>query len=86
MDEMKALHNGFVQKRTWHKIKWLRNLPNKNYAGKFDLFTDEDLERYKEFVEVIETFKTDKCATGVSYDFGMTSKEKINEWIRSNRK
>ena len=81
MNEIRAKHEGFVQKRTWHKIKWTRG----DHAGKFDVFDDDDLAKYKDFVEVVETFKTDLCATGVSYAFGRTSEEQINKWIRENR-
>ena len=80
--EMRALHEGFVQKRTWHKIKWIKG----KHAGKIDLFTEEDLQDHKDSVEIIETFKTDKCATGVSYDFGSTPQAKIDEWIKNNKK
>lgn len=74
-------HTGFMQKRTWHKIKWIKG----KHEGRFDIFDDEDLEKYKNGVEVIETFKTDLCTTGVSMEFGKTSKEKIDEWIRENK-
>ncbi|MBI2138685.1 hypothetical protein HYU13_03795 [Candidatus Woesearchaeota archaeon] len=78
-------HMGFVQKRTWHKIKWLKNPAKMRVEGKFDIFDDEDLAKYKDFVEVIETFRTDMCATGVGYDFGKTDEGKIDAWIRENK-
>ncbi len=78
-------HMGFVQKRTWHKIKWLTNPPKMQVEGKFDIFDDDDLAKYGGFVEVVEAFKTDMCAAGVSMEFGKTPLEKIDEWIRENR-
>ena len=86
MNEMQAKHAGFVEKRIWHKIRWVKNPPGKNFEGRSDIFDDEDLKKYKEFASVIETFKTDKCATGVSMDFGRTNEENIDEWIRNNRR
>lgn len=74
-------HMGFVQKRTWHKIKWT----NGQHAGKFDIFDDDDMKKHKGEVEIVETFRTDMCAAGVSYAFGKTSEETIDTWIRENR-
>jgi len=80
--EMQAKHAGFVNKRVWHKVRWTKG----PHLGRFDLFTDEDLAEHKDSVEVIETVKADMCASGVSYAFGMTPEEKIDEWILQNRK
>ena len=80
--EIRALHDGFVQKRTWHRVRWISG----KHIGKFDVFTDEDLEENKAFVDVIETFKTDMCTSGPSYAFGITSEEKILEWIKGNKR
>ena len=82
IEEMRALHDGFVQKRTWYKVKWVSG----KHAGKADLFTDEDLQEHRNSVEIVETFKTDKCTTGVSYGFGCTPEEKIDQWITNNKK
>ncbi len=82
MNEMQARHKGFVEKRTWHKIKWIKG----RHEGRFDIFDDEDLKKNKDSVEIIETFQTEKCATGVSYDFGRTSEDQINEWVKENRR
>ena len=82
MNEMQAKHAGFVNKRTWHKVRWIKG----RHEGKFDLFTDEDLAENKDSVEVVETVRADMCASGISYAFGMTPEEKIDEWIRQNRK
>ncbi len=81
-DEMKSLHDGFVQKRTWHKIKWLKG----QHKGKFDLFDDDDLQKHRDSVQIIETFKTDMCSAGVSMDFGRTPEEKIDKWIKENKR
>ena len=80
--DLPAEHFGLTQTRTWHKVKWISG----KHAGKADLFTDEDLQEHKDSVEIMETFKTDKCTTGVSYSFGCTSEEKIDQWITNNKK
>lgn len=82
MNEMQARHKGFVEKRTWHKVKWTKG----QYEGKFDIFDDEDLKKNKDSVEVIETFQTEKCATGVPFGFGRTSKDQIDKWIKENKR
>lgn len=79
---MKALHDGFVQKRTWHKIRWISG----PYTGSFDIFDDDDLAKNKGSVEIIETFRTDMCAAGVSMNFGRTGEDKIDAWIRENKR
>ena len=79
---MKSLHEGFVQKRTWHKIRWISG----KHMGCFDIFDEQDLEKNKSDVEVIETFRTDLCAAGVSMEFGRTREENIDSWIRENRR
>ena len=80
--EMQAKHAGFVNKRTWHKVRWIKGQHN----GRFDLFTDEDLAENKGSVEIIETISVDMCASGVSYAFGMTDEEKIDGWIKENKR
>ncbi|HLC76828.1 MAG TPA: hypothetical protein VJH04_01350 [archaeon] len=80
--EMQASHKGFVEKRTWHKIKWTTG----DHKGKFDLFDDEDLAKHKDSVHVVETFKTDMCTTGVTFGFGRTSEEHVDKWIRENKR
>ena len=79
---MRALHEGFVKKRTWHKIKWTKG----EHKDKFDIFDDDDLSKNKDVVEIIETFRTEMCSTGVSYGFGKSSQDKIDNWIKENRK
>lgn len=81
-DNIHALHEGFVQKRTWHKIKWISGI----HKGKFDLFDGDDLEKYRDSVQIIETFKTDMCSAGVSMDFGRIPEEKIDRWIKENKR
>lgn len=34
----------------------------------------------------LRSVQAGKCATGASFGFGCTSEEKIDEWIRRNRK
>jgi len=75
-------HDGFVQKRTWHKIRWTAGI----HKGKYDIFDDEDLEKNRNDVDVMETFRTDMCAAGVSMDFGKTPEDKIDGWIKENRR
>ncbi len=82
MEEMKARHKGFFESRTWHKILW-KTVANK---GKFDLFTDEDLEKYGNEVNVIATFRTEKCSTGVPFSFGKSTEEQIDDWIKKNKR
>lgn len=79
---MKALHEGFVQKRTWHKVTWTKG----KHAGKYDIFDDEDLNKYKDSIRIIETFKTDMCSAGVSMEFGRTTEDKIDKWIKENKR
>lgn len=86
IEEMRALHDGFVQKREWHKIKWLKNPPNMQVEGKLDIFDGEDLAKYRDFVEVMETFRTDMCATGLAFGFGKSSLEEIDAWIKENKR
>lgn len=75
-------HMGFVQKKTWHKIKWVKG----EHEGMFDIFDDEDLTKYKDSIEVVETFETDLCAAGVAMEFGKTSEDKIDAWVRENKR
>ena len=82
MNDMQARHKGYVEKRTWHKIKWTKG----QHEGKFDIFDDEDLAKHKNDVQIVETFQADKCATGVSFDFGGTPEEKIDKWIKENKR
>ena len=82
MNEMQAKHKGFVEKRTWYKIKWTKG----KHEGKFDIFDDEDLKKNKDSVKIIKTFHTEKCATGVSFDFGSTPEEQIDKWIKENKR
>jgi hypothetical protein len=82
MNEIKARHNGFFESRTWHKVRWKKG----KHEGKFDLFTDEDLEKHNDEVNVITAFKTEKCATGVPFSFGKTTEQQIDEWININKR
>ena len=82
INDMKALHEGYVQKRTWHKIRWTSG----KHTGGYDIFDDEDLAKNRDSVEVVETFKTDMCSAGVSMDFGRTNEEKIDKWIKENKR
>ena len=81
MNEMQARHKGVTDRRTWHKIRWTGG----RYAGRFDLFTDEDLKGNKD-AEIVETFQTEMCAAGVAFGFGRSSEEQIDKWIRENRR
>lgn len=87
--DMPAEHRGFVEKRAWHKIRWVKNpYPGRSeweyIEGKFDLMTDEDLENFRNFVEVIKTIGVPKCETGLSLRFGATSEDEIDAWIKNH--
>ena len=86
-----AEHKGHVETRLWYKVKWTRNpYPERqewrDIEGKTDLMMDEDLERFRNFVEVVETVSVEKCTTGLSLAFGRLDEKRIDEWIARNRK
>lgn len=86
---MPSEHRGFVEKRVWYKVKWARNPYNekedwKNIEGKFDLMTEEDLEKFKDFITIIRSAAVPKCETGLSLRFGATSEEDIDNWIKKH--
>jgi len=82
-------HKGFIEKRVWHKVKWAKNpYPDRTQwvgiEGKFDLMADEDLERFRDFVEIIKTIEVPKCETALGLRFGVTKEEDINNWIEKH--
>ena len=86
-----AEHKGHIETRKWYKVRWKDNphpeLPAwSGIAGKTDLMMDEDFERYKNFVEVLETVRVETCVTGLALSFGRLTEDKIDEWIAENRK
>jgi hypothetical protein len=86
-----AEHKGHVETRKWYKIRW-KNNPHPELSqwsrieGKIDLIIDEDLERYRDFVDVIEAVRAETCATGLSLSFGRVTEEQVDGWIVKNKK
>ncbi len=84
-------HKGHVDTRMWYKVRWKDN-PHPEAAqwngitGKVDLMMDEDLERYRNFVEITESIRTDTCVTGLALRFGQLDERRIDEWIVKNKK
>ena len=86
-----AEHTGRTQTRNWYKVRWLKNPhPSERkwdgIEGRTDLMIDEDIERYKGFVDIIETVRADTCATGLSLAFGKLTERQVDDWIKRNRK
>lgn len=84
-------HMGHTKTRGWYKVRWTKNpYPErdewKGVEGKTDLVMDEDLERYKDFIEIIEAVRADTCVTGLSLRFGAVTEQQVDDWIRMNRK
>ena len=85
-----AEHKGFIEKRLWHKVRWVDN-PHPgdakwdNIAGKTDLMMDEDLKNYKDSVEILDSVKTEKCETGLAIRFGVTNESGIDNWIKRHK-
>lgn len=77
-------HRGFVDKRTWYKVKWIKNPPSEKLEGKIDLVREEDFAEIKRFVEILESVRTEKCAAGICLGYGKTSEKEIDMWIREN--
>ena len=67
-------HYGKTNTRKWFKIKWKSN-------NKLDLLIDEDYEKCKNHVVVLQEIKTDKCAVGLQK---INSEKDIDEWIKNN--
>lgn len=79
-----AEHFGALRKRTWYKVRWLRNPPGLRLAGTFDLLLPELCRKYKEFVEILDTVQTEECAVGLPIGFGKPEAE-VDAWIQKNR-
>jgi len=77
-------HKGFADKRTWYKVKWIKNLPHGKLEGKTDLVREEDFDGIKDFVVVLESVRTAKCVAGIRLGYGKTAEKKIDEWITKN--
>ena len=88
-------HFGSVKKRTWYKVRWKLQTdsldrPEKavfpqGLEGKFDILTNETIEKYRSHLEVMERVEADLCSPGLPLGFGK-SEEEVNEWMRKNRK
>ena len=79
-----AEHFGSLKKRIWYKVKWMKNPPDREVKGKFDLLMQEDFEKYKNYLHVIEKVQTDSCASGLPVGFGKPEEE-VDTWIAKNR-
>lgn len=86
-----AEHKGHIETRMWYKVRWKDN-PHpeidswNGIIGKTDLMMDEDLERFRNFVDIIEPVRTETCVTGLALRFGQLTEDRIDDWIRKNRK
>lgn len=78
-------HFGATKKRKWYKVRW-NEKANMQLIGKTDLLAEDVYEKQKSYVEVIDIIETEKCAGGTPLGFGKWSEEKIEEWIKANRK
>ncbi len=72
------MHKGRVRQRLWYKVKW------KSDQGKFDLIMDEDLDKFKPFVEILSEIKTELCVAWKPKPKDRHNEQKIDEWIRSS--
>ncbi len=85
-----AEHKGFVEKRKWYKVRWLKN-PHpdnpgwKGIEGKADMMMEEDYDNFKQFVDVLDTIVTAKCNTAPGLRFGATPEEVIDKWVAENK-
>lgn len=80
-----AEHSGATQKRKWFKVRWNEKADPK-LIGKTDLLAEEAYKKQKTYVDVLDTIETEKCAGGTPLGFGHWDEEKIERWIRENRK
>jgi len=80
-----AEHTGATKKRKWYKVRW-NDKANPELAGRIDILSGEIYARQKNNTDVIEIVETGNCAGGVPLGFGKWSEQKIEEWIRENRK
>ena len=78
-------HFGTQLKRTWFKVRWNEHA-NQNLVGKLDLLTQEQLDRQKNYAEVLVSIEVEKCVGGTPMGFGKWGEEKVEDWIRLNRK
>lgn len=83
--EFPAEHSGAMQKRKWYKVKW-NEKANPALAGKTDLLAEDDYERQKDYADVLDIIETEKCSGGIPLGFGRWPEQRIDEWIRMNRK
>ncbi len=78
-------HMGTTQKRKWYKVRW-NDKANPSLIGKIDLLAEDVYMKQKSYVELLDIIETEKCAGGTPLGFGRWPKEKIEEWIKVNRK
>ena len=76
-------HLGSVKKRTWFKVRWMRNPPGLTVEGGYDLLMEADVQKYGDFVEIVKEIKTAECTRGLRIGFGKKEKE-VDEWIEKN--
>lgn len=76
-------HFGSVKKRTWFKVKWTGNPPGLDVEGKYDLLMETDVQKYRDFLEIVKEIKTAECTRGLPVGFGKSERE-VDEWITKN--
>lgn len=83
-----AEHKGFVEKRKWYKVRWIKQPPGEanHLIGKTDLLMDIQYEEYKDYVEVLSEMHVPKCNAGLPLGFGKHSEAAIDKWIEENTK
>lgn len=67
-------HYGKTNTRKWYKVRWIKD-------SKLDLLIDDDYEKCRNHVVVLQEIQTDKCTEGLRK---ISSEKDVDEWIRSN--
>ncbi|MBI2971623.1 MAG: hypothetical protein HYY37_04375 [Candidatus Aenigmarchaeota archaeon] len=80
-----AEHFGTVKKRTWYKVRWNAQA-NPELAGKVDLLPEDVYQKQQRHATILETIETDTCKGGSPLRFGAWDEEKIDAWIKENKK
>jgi hypothetical protein len=80
-----AEHFGSGRKRVWYKVKWMKSPPGLEVESRFDLLMKRDMEKYREFLKVLDRVETGECEAGLPVGLGK-SEEEVDAWIERNRK
>ncbi|MBI4181936.1 MAG: hypothetical protein HY520_03140 [Candidatus Aenigmarchaeota archaeon] len=79
-----AEHFGALKKRTWYKVRWLRDPPGPPLRERFDLLPREAWERYRSSLEVQDRAEVASCEAGLPLGFGKPEHE-VDAWLRKHR-